>query len=393
LLISAHRSVFSITIDRCTLSSGSNLRMIARVVLTGLQGAVAPTNLRGLLWGGSSLLRPVLTITKISAHGLVDLFPLNTAAVRLLVPKAFLGADSEAFYLVLDVVQECLLYRGTVSTDESANSRHGKIDPTEDKVDLLKKIIESASEADLIRSKGPKKSKVVSLEYKIEQIGLHLTHRQRVLIKATFADFVGSHTINLDSSRRMASTFELRDLLVISDERQSERIVLKSATSEGNILAMRSKDKLVTTSGREWKVFENVSFAMAPVVIDLSHELFDEVYDFLFPDQLVALKDEADFLGNKLLAQKHRQSSGGKSEPDTTASAAVKEAGRSVVFMYVRFAPVDSIITYKGKRISLNMCSVILKPYVKKRKLTTWKRFLQSWGASSFQNPTDGVYG
>ena len=394
LVLSAARSVFSISVDRTSgLSSGSNLRLSCRSSLRGLEGSVAPTSLRGLLWVGSGVLRPVLTITEICIAASADLFPLASAWIRILVPKTFLGADSEAFVLVMDVLQECLLYRGSVIEENgSGSARSGQLEANESASDLIKMLLEASAETDSNRTSG-KRPPRLSVEYKLDQLAVHLNHRQRVLMRTTFAEFFGSHVVSLDLSKRMSTVFELKDLLIVCDERNAEKIVFKSATADGDILTVRSKDKLVIVGGREWCIYDNVLLGIAPIVLDVSQELIDELWEFLFPESPYASKEDprAEFGGNRLLGNKVPKTTSPPAAVSKPSKPARRGRAKMHLFKYVRFAPVDSIVTYKSRRLSLNMLSVILKPYVKKRKLSTWKKFMQVWASGVGQQLVGSV--
>ncbi len=52
-----------------------------------------------------------------------------------------------------------------------------------------------------------------------------------------------------------------------------------------------------------------------------------------------------------------------------------------LLFKFVRFSNIDLIITFKGKQFSLNNLSLTLKYYLRRRKLCTWKEFLDEWGS------------
>jgi hypothetical protein len=51
-----------------------------------------------------------------------------------------------------------------------------------------------------------------------------------------------------------------------------------------------------------------------------------------------------------------------------------------IFFKFARFSNIDLIVTFKSKQFSLNHLSITLKYYLKRRKLTTWKEFLDEWG-------------
>ncbi len=124
------------------------------------------------------------------------------------------------------------------------------------------------------------------------------------------------------------------------------------------MLRIRGRDKFVLgVGGREWQVYDSLFMGLAPLVIDINQDLFDEMYEFFFP-------------GEKGLS----------SSQGATAGGGGKE-GADCLFKYFRVSPIDCIVSYRGKRVSLNMLTIVLKPYVKKRKISTWRKFLQAWGS------------
>jgi hypothetical protein len=394
------------------LRSGAAVETSGSVALVNVSGSVAPTSLRGLLWlensragaatpssvsvagrrGGvwgsgafRGILRSVVQITKFNGHVDAELFPFRSLGIRVVIPKTLLAADSEAFFIVLGVVQDCLLYRGSgaasagpglQSTAAGAGGSSASLGAGGEA--LLRELIQASSRGrgsaavvfeDDLRGGGGGR---VRMEYKLEQVGLNLINRERVAVRLTLQDFIGSHSIELNEGREMTSEFELKDALLVcagTDAGGEEQVVLRAANqsvtsgigyadSGGGavMLRIRGRDKFVSgVLGKEWRVYDSVFLALAPLVIDISQELFDELYEFFFPGQ--------------------------RGTAGAGATNSAEEAEEECLFKYFRVSPIDCIVSYRGKRISINMLSIILKPFVKKRKMTTWRKFLQAWGS------------
>jgi hypothetical protein len=142
----------------------------------------------------------------------------------------------------------------------------------------------------------------------------------------------------------------------------------------------------------------------SPIVIDLTQDLIDEIYAFIFPPtggdmavtaansnhQLSTVEEHVEVVGNKLLTgrNKSRASQASTSIVSTKSGSERKEtpqvtqsasSAALVFFKFVRFGNIDSIITFKSKQISLNNMALTVKYYLKRRRLATWKEFFDEW--------------
>jgi hypothetical protein len=72
----------------------------------------------------------------------------------------------------------------------------------------------------------------------------------------------------------------------------------------------------------------------------------------------------------------------GAAPPQTASQSGSGSAVAELIFFkFVRFSNIDLIVTFKGKQFSLNNLSLTLKYYLRRRKLATWKEFLDEWGS------------
>ena len=461
LLLSSKESVFEIHLIRTR--SPSNIHVNFNAAFNALQGSVAPTALRGLVWlgqPGQNILRPILTIQRVSLVLSSDLFPLKTARVRLLIPKISVSADDDAFHLILDVFRNCLLYRGalidpnpTYSSLEKKKTQKSTAPATRNSVKgpisaakremIVESILQSLAVSD---ANLPASADDLSAEYVVESVSLNLTHRQRCFIQLQLVDLAGKHAFSLSHPHRpMIFSVQVRDISILSGDStvggvsasgSNTKTVLRSAGGHGNLITVRGNDRYTTLNNREWHIYDTLFLSMAPIVVDVNQDLIEELYAFIFPPESAGesvagnqdlagsgmrrlssanliLKESEDqpisaaqeIVGNKLLTgrNKLRVSSSMLTPPlsprpasETTSKIPASPGSKSnqpvppptsasdaelVLFKFVRFSNIDLIITFKGKQFSLNNLSLTLKYYLRRRKLCTWKEFLDEWGS------------
>ena len=449
LLLSATEAVFEIVLLRT--KGPSNLRVTLNASLNTIQGSVSPTSLRGLVWlgqTGQTILRQILQIQTISIIFNSDLFPLKSGHLRLLIPKVILSTDDDAFHIIVDVLRDCILYRGALVEPperwNAADTENGPTTPAPSRtpgadVKFTGPIPNSKREAiiaGLLTSLAvadanlPPSTDHLSVEYITESISVNLTHRQRCFVQLQLTTAVGKHAFSLGHPHRpMQFSFQLKDALILSSDSSNDRgsrPVLRSAAAPAgnNLLTIRGNDRYITLNNREWHVYDTLFLSTSPIVVDVTQDLIEELYVFIFPptaDGAPALGTSSSLLpgplegvdeqavevvGNRLLTGRNRtravaalknfapiksglgssydvarkESGVSTAQPAAPAAAAARATGLPVFFKFVRFGNIDSIITFKGKQFSLNHMSLTLKYYLKRRRLATWKEFLDEWG-------------
>ena len=448
MLLNSSESVFEIILTRT--KGPSNLNVSFNAALTNLQGSVAPTALRGLVWlglSGQSILRQILQINEICLMVSADLFPLRSAKVRLLIPKVLLSTDDDAFHILLDVFRNAILYRGAVIDPTSESSvkssststqspltpqktglsvRFDGLVPSGKREAIIEGLLSSLAVADA--SLAPSTDHL-SLEYIVESIGVNLTHRQRCFVQLQLTSVVGKHSFSLNHPHRpMQFSFQVGDISIIAadptGESGKDRQVLRSAGSSGgaNIVTVRGNDRYITLNNREWQVYDTLFLSISPIVVDITQDLIEELYAFIFPPSaaggadaapqgsttyLASVEEHVEVVGNKLLTGRNKSKvvksalnrptssawtnpgisrlgsdlSGKKDSTGAGVASVHTNSAHMIFFKFVRFGNIDSIITFKGKQFSLNHLSLTLKYYLKRRRLATWKEFLDEWGA------------
>ena len=441
LVLSSKEAVFEVLVSRAKAGSGSSIKLTFNAAFKELLGSVAPTALRGLIWlgqPGQTLLRQILTIQKILLVVSCELFPLKSARVRFLIPKVHLSADDDAFHLITDVLRNCVLYRGAIidafnngglktpnlRTPGSTNRFSGPI-PTAKREAVVDGLLTSLAVAD---ANLPPTTDHLSAEYIIESISVNLTHRQRCFVQLELLAVAGKHSFAIAHPHRpMQFSFQIRDICILAADptgAKGSRAVLKSASPNGsNLVTMRGNDRYITLNNREWQVYDTLFLSVSPIAVDVTQELIEELYVFLFPPNegavssvappptttqslhhprsgnLDPLEEHVEVVGNKLLSDRNKTKAKRQSKVQSSidappisiprrdsapmmhpSSSATTSAAMPIFFKFVRFSNIDSIITFKGKQFSLNNMNLTLKYYLKRRRLATWKEFLDEWG-------------
>lgn len=419
MLLVATESVIDVNLQR--VRGVSNLRVSANAAFKNIHGSVAPTALRGIVWlgkSGQSILRQILQIPKIVCVVSADLFAFHTAKVRLLVPKVVLSTDDDAFQTLTDVFRNCLLYRGQLidpnksaaaaassflSPPASPNPKSGpssatRFDgfvPASKREGIIEGLLTSLAVADATLEAA---TESVSVEYIVEHISVSLTHRQRCFVQLLLTQVVGKQALSLNHPHRpMHFSFQVGDVSMIAADGGGDRTVLRSAAptgaaSAGNLVTIRGNDRYITLNNREWQVYDSLFVSTSPLVVDITQDLIDEMYSFVFPPgdgsaaaSSLALADEqVEVAGNKLLTGRNKA----RAKPEMVRKDTVgelipagtqKSSGSLVFFKFVRFGNIDCIVTFKGKQFSLNHMAVTIKYYLRRRRLATWKEFLDEW--------------
>ena len=434
LVLNSTESIFEIIFQRTIkAANASSLHVTFNAAFNTIQGSVAPTALRGLVWlgqNGQTILRQILQIQKISIIVTSELFPLKSARVQLLIPKVLLSADDDAFHIIADVLRNCILYRGaligpaSLSSDRPVLLRSKSAPPTppsqpaahvrfegpipNSKRDaIVDGLLTSLAVADATL---PPANDHLSLEYVIESISVNLTHRQRCFVQLQLTGAVGKHSFSIGHPHRpMLFSFQLKEVQILSsDGDRGNRMVLQGG---GNVLTVRGNDRYITLNNREWHVYDTLFLSTSPIVVDVTQDLIEELYAFIFPPSaadaqsssasaglhpsgsLESVDEQVEVTGNRLLTGRnkvrHRTSVGSlpsvidpqPRRPESSPAAPASSAAMPVFFKFVRIGNIDSIITFKGKQFALNHMSLTLKYYLKRRRLATWKEFLDEWGA------------
>jgi hypothetical protein len=321
LVMSSRESIFEVTIIRT--KTPSNLRVNFNASFNSIQGSVAPTALRGLVWlgqSGQNILRPVLSIQRISLILTTDLFPLKSAKTRLLIPRIALSADDDAFHLVIDVFRNCVLYRGSLIDPNGGRTGVRKPAPGGPSVGRIKNLAPGKREMiieSLLKSLAVADASLttstddLSAEYIVETVSVNLTHRQRCFIQIQIFSLAGKHAFSISHPHRpMVFSVQVGDIKIVSGgsiggpspagvsvfvPSSSTQIgsgghtVLRSAASgspsAGNLITVRGNDRYITLNNREWHVYDTLFLSTAPVVVDVTQELIEELYLFVFPPQ------------------------------------------------------------------------------------------------------------
>jgi hypothetical protein len=423
-------SVFEIYIVR--IKGPSNVKMQLNASFGTIQGSVAPTALRGLVWlgeSGQNILRQILQIDRIAFIISADLFPLRSAYARLLVPKIQLSTDDDAFQIVADVFRNCILYRGPLVDPKAASSassgpvssppstppKVGTVNtgmPQGKRDAIVEGILTALAVADATLGTA---SEYLSVEYMVDSIGLSLNHRQRCFVTLQFKGIVGKQAFGMKHPHRpMQFSFQVHDIQILAADPMAggDRTVLKSAgDSQSALLAIRGNDRYITLNNKEWHVYDSLFMSSSPLVIDVTQDLMDEIYAFIFPPNsgeasssapgllnsqssghLPTVQEHVEVAGNKLLTGRNRSrnstAGGGSSNALKTERKELSintnlDKGPSsaplIFFKFVRFGNIDSIITFKSKQFSLNQMALTVKYYLKRRRLATWKEFFDEW--------------
>ena len=448
LLMVATETVVEVEIQR--IKGPSNIRALINSSFGTIQGSVAPTALRGLVWlgqSGQTVLRQILQIDRFAVVLSADLFPLRSAQSRLLVPKIQLSTDDDAFQIIADVFRNCILYRGQIidpnvggtkkayastitpipsppqtppkqsggsvsqqtGTTSSSAAAHVKREA------VVEGLLTALAVADA--TLGPAKE-YLAVEYIFDSIMVNLTHRQRCFVTIELKGVVGKQGFGINHPHRpMQFSFQVQDILMTSADGSAagDRTVLRSAGGgvQTALLTIRGNDRYITLNNKEWHVYDSLYMSTSPLVIDLTQDLIDEIYTFIFPPSsgnndvahpalsgggslslLPTVDEHVEVVGNKLLTGRNKNrvsSSIADNKPPATAVAprrdqagAVTEkppaaASALVFFKFVRFGNIDSIITFKSKQFSLNNMALTVKYYLKRRRLATWKEFFDDW--------------
>ena len=426
LVLVAAETVFEVYLVR--IKGPSNLKAQLNASFGTIQGSVAPTALRGLVWigqSGQNILRQILQIDRIAFIMSADLFPLRSAYARLLVPAVQLSTDDDAFQIVADVFRNCILYRGQIidpnERSSSSSSGGGTVSPPltppksgavqttnsmpQSKRDaVIEGILTALAVADA--TLGPA-SEYLSVEYIVNSISVSLNHRQRCFVTIHFQDVVGKQAFGVNHPHRpMQFSFQVRDILIVAADPAAggDRTVLRSAgENQTALLAIRGNDRYITLNNKEWHVYDSLFMSSSPLVIDVTQDLIDEIYAFIFPPtgsdvaptalaaggpaSLPTVQEHVEVTGNKLLTGRNKNRAATDREPPSLSPIPEKPPSSSsgpaqlVFFKFVRFGNIDSIITFKSKQFSLNHMALTVKYYLKRRRLATWKEFLDEWGS------------
>lgn len=416
LLLVATESLIELFVQR--IKGPSNVKAQVNCSFGTIQGSVAPTALRGLVWlgqSGQTVLRQILQIDRFAFILSAELFSLRSAHSRLLVPQVQLSTDDDAFQIITDVFRNCILYRGqiidpnvgsgAIPTSPSSSSPPFKTSGGPSSTGQLKRdaVIEGLLTALAVADASLGQAKeYLAVEYMIDSIVVNLTHRQRCFVTIQFKGVVGKQAFGINHPHRpMSFSFQVGDILMSS----ADRTVLRSTGgAQTALLAIRGNDRYITLNNKEWHVYDSLYVSTSPIVIDLTQDLIDEIYAFIFPPtagdmavnvansnhQLPTVEEHVEVVGNKLLTgrNKSRASQASTSIVSTKSGSERKEtpqvtqsasSAALVFFKFVRFGNIDSIITFKSKQISLNNMALTVKYYLKRRRLATWKEFFDEW--------------
>ncbi|KAF4743959.1 Cyclin-dependent kinase 8, partial [Perkinsus olseni] len=290
---------------------------------------------------------------------------------------------------VVSVITECLLYRpgtheddgdGEDEDDENSRSAQPYTESPDAPVTLTERI--SPGELKRLRSEisdvvsedfgdgSPSGSKLV-IEYTVGELSMNLAHADSVFLRLKLDDAAGTHVFaHSDPGHPMMFSFELRDITVTGSEGMQ---IVKGAHSKGtSLLQFRGQDRIVQHNGQRWHIYDAVTVNLAPIVVNLTQQLFEEVYAFIFLDPTgedMSLSDRF------------------KTKEDSKND----KPAELIFFKYIRFGDINALFSYKSKRMTLKDVSLKVRHYVRKRRLWTWRDCLDEWGSRFFHQALSSV--
>ncbi|KAF4686297.1 Cyclin-dependent kinase 8 [Perkinsus olseni] len=350
------------------VDNSSNLRLTLALTLDGLRGLVGSTKPCGVAWSGSydDALKSVTELSTFTLRGTADILPVGDSSVQACVERIFLAADDLSFHQVVSVITECLLYRpgtheddgdGEDEDEDDENSRSAQ--PYTESPDAPVTLTERISPGELKRLRSeisdvvsedfgdgsPSGSKLV-IEYTVGELSMNLAHADSVFLRLKLDDAAGTHVFaHSDPGHPMMFSFELRDITVTGSEGMQ---IVKGAHSKGtSLLQFRGQDRIVQHNGQRWHIYDAVTVNLAPIVVNLTQQLFEEVYAFIFLDP----------------------------------------TGEDMSL----FGDINALFSYKSKRMTLKDVSLKVRHYVRKRRLWTWRDCLDEWGSRFFHQALSSV--
>lgn len=383
--VRAHRTSTTV------VDSNSNLRVTLALTLDGLRGLVGSTKPYGVAWSGSygDTLTSVTELSKFTLRGTADILPVGDSSVQAYVDRIFLAADDLSFHQVVSVITECLLYRPGTHEDDDADTGDDELisrsvppsnEPSDAPVTLTERI--SPGELKRLRSEisdvvsedfgdgSPSGSKLV-IEYSVGELTMNLAHADSVFLKLKLDEAAGTHVFaHSDPGHPMMFSFELRDITVTGNEGMQ---IIRGAHSRGtSLLQFRGQDRIMQHNGQRWHIYDAVTVNLAPIVVNSTQQMFEEVYAFIFLDPTgedMSLSDRF------------------KTKEDSKND----KPAELIFFKYIRFGDINALFSYKSKRMTLKDVSLKVRHYVRKRRLWTWRDCLDEWGSRFFHQALSSV--